>query len=77
GVAVPAEISVVGFDDIDAASYVYPQLTTIRQNKEEIGRKAAQIMLELINSENLNTPMHYVLPTDLVVRQSTRPLLLP
>ncbi|MHB1683921.1 MAG: substrate-binding domain-containing protein, partial [Bacilli bacterium] len=73
----PAEISVVGFDDIDAASYVYPQLTTIRQNKEEIGRKAAQIMLELINSENLNTPMHYVLPTDLVVRQSTRPLLLP
>ena len=77
GVAVPAEISVVGFDDIDAASYVYPQLTTIRQNKEEMGRKAAQIMLELINSENGNTPMHYVLPTDLVVRQSTRPLLLP
>jgi len=42
-----------------------------------MGRKAAQIMLELINSENGNTPMHYVLPTDLVVRQSTRPLLLP
>ncbi len=77
GVAVPDEISVVGFDDIDAASYVYPQLTTIRQNKQEMGRKAAQIMLKLINNENLNTPMHYVLPTDLVVRQSTRPLMIP
>ncbi len=77
GVSVPDEISVVGFDDIDAASYVYPQLTTIRQNKEEMGRKAAQIMLELINSEDHNTPMHYVLPTDLVVRQSTRPLVFP
>lgn len=74
GVRMPDEMSVVGFDDIDAASFVYPQLTTIRQNKEEIGRKAAEIMMTLIHNEKRDTPMHYVLPTELVVRQSTRPL---
>lgn len=74
GIRVPDEISVVGFDDIDAATYVYPQLTTIRQNKDEMAECAARIMVQLIENDNQDIPMHYVLPTELVVRESTRPL---
>ncbi|MCY0876157.1 MAG: LacI family DNA-binding transcriptional regulator [Firmicutes bacterium] len=74
GVKVPDIISVTGFDDIDGASFVYPQLTTIRQDKDEIGRLAAQMMLQLIEGNPLGVPMYYTLPTRLIVRGSTRPL---
>lgn len=74
GFSIPEDISVTGFDDIDSARYVYPQLTTIRQDKDEMGLHAAQIMLELLQNDGLDVPMHYVLPTDLVVRESTRRL---
>ncbi len=74
GVSIPDDIGIIGFDDVDGASYVYPQLTTISQKKTEIGRRAGEIMVSLIDRKNSLTPMHYVLPTELVVRQSTRPL---
>lgn len=75
GVKVPEEISVTGFDDIDGAAYVYPQLTTIRQDKDEIGRLAAEMMVQLIDRDHPDVPRYYTLPTQLVVRGSTRPLI--
>lgn len=48
GHAVPREVSVVGFDDIELASHLMPALTTIRQPKRDIGRKAAQVVLAAI-----------------------------
>ncbi len=73
-VRVPDEISVIGFDDIDAASFVYPKLTTIRQDKEEMGRLAAELLVDLIENKERTMPQHYVLPTTLIERKTTRPL---
>jgi LacI family transcriptional regulator/LacI family repressor for deo operon, udp, cdd, tsx, nupC, and nupG len=71
GIAVPQELSVVGFDDISTASYVTPALTTIQQPKRELGQQAAEVMLDLLN----NRPgKNHVLQPTLVTRASTAPL---
>ena len=71
GIVVPEELSVIGFDDIKMASYVTPPLTTIHQPKVELGRLAAQVMLDLLH----NRPgQNYVLPPTLIERASTAPL---
>lgn len=74
GIDIPDQISIVGFDDIEAASYIYPQLTTISQDKEQMGQLAAEVLFRLIRSKSDDLPLHYVVPTKLMVRQSTRPL---
>jgi LacI family repressor for deo operon, udp, cdd, tsx, nupC, and nupG len=48
GLDVPGEVSVMGFDDIELASHLMPALTTIRQPKRDLGRKAAQVVLAAI-----------------------------
>lgn len=70
GIRIPHELSVIGFDDINLAAYIAPGLTTIAQPKYELGRKAAEILLERIHGEGC-PPRTLVLPTRLVVRQST------
>ena len=55
----------IGFDDIPAASYTEPPLTTVRQPTVEMGRKLARMVLDL--EEKAQT----MLPTELVVREST------
>lgn len=51
GHAVPGDVSVVGFDDIELASHLWPALTTIRQPKRDLGRTAAQVVLAAIAGE--------------------------
>lgn len=65
GVRVPDELSVVGLDDIPAASSAFPPLTTIRQPLVEKGRAAARLLLDGAEVEAT------ILPTELVVRQTT------
>ncbi|HWE89794.1 MAG TPA: LacI family DNA-binding transcriptional regulator [Pseudonocardiaceae bacterium] len=70
GITVPADIAVVGFDDIPAAAQVVPALTTVAQPSYEMGRAAALLLLDHLAGEPL--PLDpVVLPTDLVVRRST------
>lgn len=71
GIAVPEQLSVIGFDDIKLASYVTPPLTTIQQPRTELGRLATQVMLDLLN--NCPGQNHLLSPT-LVLRASTAPL---
>ncbi|MCS6907641.1 MAG: LacI family DNA-binding transcriptional regulator [Anaerolineales bacterium] len=71
GLRVPEDCSVVGFDDIELASYVTPPLTTIRQDKTGLAETAVQLLLERIATPGLPSRTH-VLPTQLVERQSTR-----
>lgn len=74
GVRVPEDVSVVGFNDIDAAAHVRPALTTVRQPFAEMGERAADILLTALGrTESDETSQRIVLPTELIVRDSTAP----
>ena len=70
---VPADISVIGFDDIKAAAYTLPRLTTIHQPLAEIGRIATQSLLNLIHG-TLAPREEIVVEPKLIVRESTGPV---
>ena len=72
GRRVPADISVIGFDDIPIASHREIQLSTIHQPKYRIGRRAAEIMLRLLTMHGDSHPAeHAALEPELIVRRST------
>jgi DNA-binding LacI/PurR family transcriptional regulator len=71
GRKVPKHMSIVGFDDLPISRYTTPQLTTIRVPADEMGRRAAEMLLQAIEGERGATRVE--LPTDLVVRHSTAP----
>ena len=74
GIAVPGELSIVGFDDAPAAQMASPQLTTIRQPLQEIGQTAIQILIGCVR-EPANCPRTtQLLKPELIVRGSTAPL---
>jgi DNA-binding LacI/PurR family transcriptional regulator len=74
GVSVPERLSVVGFDDSPAASHATPPLTTVAQPHEEKGRLAAQWLMEDVERGlGTNDDRRAILPTELVVRESTAP----
>jgi LacI family transcriptional regulator len=64
------DLAVVGFDDLEAAALAYPPLTTIRQDRQELGTLAATRAIELIEDPGV-TPQDAVLPVELVVRGSS------
>lgn len=68
GLAVPARLSIIGFDDIDLAAYTLPRLTTIRQPRFALGQWAMQMLLALLDGQE---PPNRVVPGELVVRQTT------
>lgn len=68
GVRVPEDISIVGFDDVPISSVVCPALTTVAQPKEEMGVKAMEMLLALIEGEERE---NVVVKPRLVVRSST------
>lgn len=73
GVAVPGDLSVIGFDDIPAAGWTTPQLTSVHQPIREKGRRAGHRLIQAIRSGSDHRPVVEVLPTHLVVRGSTAP----
>ena len=78
GLRVPAEVSVLGFDDIYAAAFHNPALTTIRQPLFEMGRLAATTLLErLANGSEASVPEVLSVDPTLVVRNSTARVKLP
>jgi DNA-binding LacI/PurR family transcriptional regulator len=73
GVSVPAELSIVGFDDSPPAAASTPDLTTVAQPHEEKGRLATERLLDLIDGAHEGPATRDILPTELVVRGSTAP----
>lgn len=69
GGRVPDDVAVVGFDDIQMASIFEPSLTTIAQPMFEIGQKAMELLLELIEGTSARR-RQLVLPDRLVIRDS-------
>lgn len=70
GIRVPADLSLVGFDDVSLAEVIDPPLTTIRQFPLELGAIATQHLFSLINNDTTQFPA-VVVPVELVVRAST------
>jgi LacI family transcriptional regulator len=73
GLRVPDDLSVVGFDDVDRAELVTPQLTTVRQPLDEMGRVAVSLLLRVLEQHRLEA-LRVELATRLVVRASTTPM---
>ena len=70
GLSIPQDISLVGFDDVPMARYLTPPLTTIRLPATELGQKAGEMLLTIINEGAIHkNPI--LLETKLVVRESS------
>ncbi|MGI5507350.1 LacI family DNA-binding transcriptional regulator [Lentzea sp. CA-135723] len=72
GLRVPEDLSVVGFDNIPESALCAPPITTVQQPIREMGHRALELLVRLINGEE-TADTHITLGTELVVRQSTRP----
>jgi DNA-binding LacI/PurR family transcriptional regulator len=73
GVVVPAELSVVGFDDVPLAALSEPPVTTVAQPSEQKGEIAARALLEALEGEGRVERTRTLLPVALVVRGTTAP----
>ena len=69
GYKVPNDISVFSFDDIELSSYIRPRLSTIHQPIQEIGIKATELLLALIEG-TIISQKQYLLPHQVIVRDS-------
>lgn len=71
GLRCPEDVALVGFDDFEWASLFEPTLTTVAQNPYQIGKKAAEVLFEVLEQEG-NITGDFRIPTELKVRNSTK-----
>ncbi|RIX59652.1 GntR family transcriptional regulator [Paenibacillus nanensis] len=73
GVRIPEEISIMGFDDFAGSKFSKVPLTTVKQDFDALGSESAKLLLDLIDGNAVGSKK-IMLPTSLVVRESTAPL---
>jgi DNA-binding LacI/PurR family transcriptional regulator len=73
GRPVPGEVSVVGFDDIPLAGYLWPPLTTVRQDYDGIGQNLIALLLRQMRDGPSGQLDRVLIPAELVIRSSTAP----
>lgn len=71
GIACPAQMSVTGFNDMPMVDRLEPPLTTVRVQQYQVGRRAAEMLLGLVDGKTDGAAQHVVMPVELVVRAST------
>ena len=67
---IPDDIAIIGFDDIPAASWVRPRLTTVAQNPAEMGFLLAKTLFERIHGEYDGPARRYEIPLRFIERES-------
>ena len=72
GFAIPKQVAVAGFDDIDVSSLVSPSLTTVAQPTYQMGVMAAEFLLQRLSGGKHIKPRSKMLKPVLVIRDSTR-----
>jgi len=72
GFRLPEDVSLVGFDDIEMSAFVYPPLTTVRQDRAAMAREAIGALEQLMGGEEV-APGEALVQPELVVRASTAP----
>lgn len=70
GWRIPEDVAVCGFDNIPEAELVIPALTTIGQDPQDLGRRAAELLLERLNSRAPIEVRHVTVPYKLLIRES-------
>jgi len=70
GLSIPGDIAIVGMDNLDIASRVHPKLTSVSLAQEEIGRQAAQVLMDRLQGNPVNQTERVIQPA-LVVRESS------
>ena len=70
GLACPADISIIGFDDVRLARFGTPALTTVRQPMRDIGRKTVELLIGIMD-EGVTERINITLGHELIVREST------
>jgi len=73
GISIPADVSVVGFDNVPMSRYTWPPLTTINQDFESIGKRLVEVLLDQIATGSTPNDHRDLIPTEIVVRASTAP----
>ncbi len=73
GLAVPRDVSLIGFDDVDWMTMVRPAVTVVDQPVYELGKRAAEQLMARIEGD-IGPARHVLLDTDLIVRDSCAPL---
>ena len=71
GLAIPADLSIIGFDDIELASAVSPTLTTIAQPIDEMARYATDLLIQRLSGRRKGENQRIILKTTLIKRAST------
>jgi LacI family transcriptional regulator len=71
GMGVPGDISVIGFDNIDLGQHFIPSISTVDIDKEKMGMKAVDLLMDRINKKSQETE-RLVFPASLVIRDSVR-----
>jgi LacI family transcriptional regulator len=71
GLRVPQDIAIIGYDDIDFAAAAAVPLSSVRQPREQLGRTAAELLLEEVHDASSHEHRHVVFQPELVVRDST------
>ena len=70
GIIVPDQIQIIGYDNINLASLMTPELTTIAQPIEEIGKKAAEMIIKRKEGQKINK--EYIFQATLIKRETTK-----
>jgi DNA-binding LacI/PurR family transcriptional regulator len=71
GLSIPEDVAVVGFDDIPAASWVRPRLSTVAQYPEEMGTHLATALFQRIHGEYGGQGRRFKVPCRFIEREST------
>jgi LacI family transcriptional regulator len=73
GLDCPGNVSVTGFNDMPFLEWARPRLTTIRIQQHEAGRRAAEVLLQVMNQEAETVPIETIMAVEVVIRDSTGP----
>lgn len=72
-ISVPGRISVVGFDNLEVSDLHWIKLTTVAQPRKEMGRKAAELLINMVQEDGLSPPS-ILLDTELIIRRTCAPV---
>jgi LacI family transcriptional regulator len=70
GVSIPNDVGLIGFDDIELAGVLRPRLTVIKEPPDELGQRAARLLLDLIASKEEPAGVTVTIPASLIIRES-------